>query len=213
MPKVAILITILDGSASHEDCLLECQRQVDAVSAEGRYSFDLYLNNEGVEGYQSVWKTASGEDPDLYLWIDQDLLLSEGALVSFLENSEFLRHKAIIAGTVALPDKTLLFGGRTRRGRIVEPDPVIPVPCQLYDMSLVLVPAYAFSRLENPSEFFHQGIMDYGYGSRVAKAGVARVVAPGIAARTNRKIKISVWRNPESTFKDRILWLIHSVFK
>lgn len=213
MPKVALLINILDGSRSYDDCLLECQKQVDAVSAEGRYSFDLYLNNEGVEGYQSVWKKASEENPDFLFWIDQDVLLSEGALASFLENSEFLRHKAVIAGTVSRPDKSLLFGGRTRRGKLIEPDPVIPVPCQLYDMSLLLVPVYVFTQLENPADFFRQSLFDYGYGSKVAEAGVARVVAPGIMGRTGRKLEIPVWRNPDYSLKDKILWAFRSIFK
>lgn len=213
MPKVAILISMPPGGDSNEACLEECHKQIDSVSAEGRYTFSIFLNYEGEDGYPAVWETASKEGNDLFLWIDQDVVLEEGALASFLENSEFLRHKAVIAGTVARPDKTLLFGGRTRRGRIIEPDPTIPVPCQLFDMSLALVPGYAFTRLENPSDFFHQGIMEYGYGSKVAKAGVARVVAPGISARTNRRIELPVWRNPESTFKERILWFFRSVFK
>ena len=213
MPKVAILITILDGNVSYEDCLVECQRQVEAVEAEGRYSFDLFLNNEGAEGYHSVWKKASEAGADLFLWIDHDLLLSEGAVASFLENSEFLRHKAVIAGTVSRPDKSLLFGGRTKRGKLVEPDPVIPVPCHLYDMSLVLVPSYAFSHLENPDDFFHRGLFDYGYGSRVVNAGVARVIAPGIMARTGRKTEVPAWKDPDSSFKDKILWLFRLIFK
>ena len=213
MPKVALLITILDGGISYDDCLLECQKQVDAVSAEGRYSFDLYLDDDGVEGYQAAWKKASEENPDFFLWIDHDLMLTEGALASFLENSEFLRHKAVIAGTVSKPDKSLLFGGRTRRGKLIEPDPVIPVPCQLYDMSLLLVPAYVFTQLENPADFFHQGLFEYGYGSKVADAGVARVIAPGIMARTGRKLEIPVWRNPDYTLKDKILWTFRSIFK
>lgn len=208
MSKVTLLINILDGNTSYDDCLLECQRQVDAVSAEGRYSFDLLLNNDGPDGYQAAWKKASEEEPDFYFWIDQDVFLSEGALASFLENSEFLRHKAVIAGTVSRPDKGLLFGGRTRRGKLIEPDPVIPVPCQLYDMSLLLVPAYVFTQLENPTDFFRQSLFDYAYGSKVAEAGVARVIAPGIMATTGRKLESPVWRNPNCTLKDKILYIL-----
>ena len=213
MPKVAILITVIPGNDGSEGCLEECQRQMDSVAAEGRYTFSIFLNSDGPEGYQAVLDKAAEEGNELFIWMDQDLMLSEGALPSLLENSEFLRHKAVITGTVARADKTLLFGGRTRRGRLIDPDPVIPVPCQLFDMSLALVPGYAFSRLENKSEFFHRGMMDYGYGAKVAKAGVARVIAPGIVARTGRKPDIPVWRDPDSTFKDKILWIAHSVFR
>ena len=212
MPKVALLITILDCDVSYDDCLLECQKQVEALQAEGRYSFSLYLNNEGVEGYQSVWKKASEEEADLYFWIDHDVLLSEGALASFLENSEFLRHKAVIAGTVSRPDRSLLFGGRSRRGRLVEPDPVIPVPCHLYDMALVLVPAYAFSRLETPADFFRPSLFYDGYGSRVAEAGIARVVAPGIMATTVRKADVADWRSPGYSKSRRAVLFLKRAF-
>lgn len=213
MPKVAILITVIPENDGCEGCLEECQKQIDAVSSEGRYTFSIFLNSEGPEGYQAVLEKAAAEGNDLFLWMDQDLMLCEGALASLLENSEFLRHKAVITGTVARSDKTLLFGGRTRRGRLIEPDPVIPVPCQLFDMSLALVPGYAFSHMVTISDFFHRGMMDYGYGAKVADAGVSRVIAPGIIARTGRKPEIPVWRDPDSTFKDKILWIVHSVFR
>ena len=213
MPKVAILITVPPENDGFEGCLEECQRQIDAVASEGRYSFSIFLNYEGPEGYQAVWEKAAGEENEIFLWMDQDLMLSEGALASLLENSEFLRHKAIIAGTVARPDKSLLFGGRTRRGRLIEPDPTIPIPCRLYDMSLALIPGYAFTMMEDSSDLFHRGFMEYGYGSKVAEAGVARVIAPGIMATTGRKLEIPVWRNPDSTLKDKIMWTFRSIFK
>ena len=213
MPKVAVIISILDGNASYDSCLEECQKQIDAVASEGRYSFSLFLNNEGAEGYQTVWKKAGEDGAELFFWLDHDLMLSDGALASFLENSEFLRHKAVIAGTVSRPDKGLLFGGRGRRGRLIEPDPTIPVPCHYFDMSLVLVPEYAFNRLESPSDFFRKSLMDYGYGSKVAKAGVARVVAPGIMARTGRKIEVPSWKGTDNTFKGKLSWLLHVALK
>ena len=213
MPKVAVIITILDGNASYDSCLEECQKQIDAVASEGRYSFSLFLNNEGPEGYQTVWKNAYDEGAELFFWIDHDLMLSDGALASFLENSEFLRHKAVIAGTVSRTDRSLLFGGRGRRGRLIEPDPTIPVPCHYFDMSLVLVPAYAFNRLENPSDFFRKSILDYGYGPKVVKAGVARVVAPGIMAKTARRIEGPSWKDPGRSLKGKLSWLVHVALK
>ena len=213
MPKVAVIISILDGNASFDSCLEECQKQIDAVASEGRYSFSLFLNNEGPEGYQTVWKKAFDEGAELFFWLDHDLMLSEGSLASFLENSEFLRHKAVIAGTVTKPDRSLLFGGRGRRGRLIEPDSTIPVPCHYYDMALVLVPAYAFSRLESPSDFFRKSLLDYGYGTKVAKAGVARVVAPGIMAKTGRRVEVPSWKGPDKTLKGRLSWYLHVLLK
>ncbi len=211
MSKVALLITIQDGDDRGSGCLEECQKQVDAIASEGKYSFSIFLNNEGQDGALSVRDKASKDGADLYIWIDYDLRLREDALGCLLENSEFLRHKAVITASVSGPDRELLFGGRTRRGHLIVPDPVIPVPCHLYDMSLVLVPEYAFSMLESPADFFRRGFLDNGCGSRVAKADVARVVAPGVLASTYRRPDRPDWRNPDLPFRDRVTAFLRSL--
>ncbi len=208
---VAILITLTggrnDGSAS---CFEECQRQTEAIAAAGEYSFSTFLNDEGAAGYQKLWEKASATGFDFYLWMDSDLQPEEGALASFFENSMFLRHKAVIAGTVSDFSGTLLSGGRSRHGRLLEPDPVIPVPCHLYDMAFTLVPEYVVKHLEDPADIFRPDLFGYGYGAKVAKAGVARVIAPGILARTARKPELPAWRNPELPFGERVASFLRS---
>ena len=205
MSTVAIIITIHDGDDRSQGCLEECQKQTDAIAASGSHSFSMFINNEGEAGYPAVWGKALEGKYDFYVWMDYGLMLNEGALEAFFENSGFLRHKAIITGTVAGEDKTLRFGGRNRRGRLIEPDPVIPVPCYLYDLSLTMVPAAAVSGLENPYDIIHRRLLDYGCGAKVAKAGIARVIAPGVLAQTSRTMEMPVWKNPDKPLGDRIL--------
>ena len=223
--NVALLITLTDdGKDGATACLEECQRQTEALTATGVDSFTTFLNDEGVGGYQKVWEKVLGIGFDFYLWMDSDLRLEEGAFASFFENSFFLRHKAVIAGTVSDLSGNLLSGGRSRHGRLLEPDPVIPIPCHLYDMTLTLVPEYAVRHLENPSDIFRPNLLDYGCGAKVAKAGVARVIAPGILARTGRKPDLPAWKNPDRPAAERISSLIrgsnrefirvmHSIFR
>lgn len=224
MMRVAILITILNLDDRSPGCLEECQKQIDAISAEGMYSFSIFLNNEGAEACEAVLEKARAEHYDLYLLMDYDLRLEEGAIASFLENSTFLRHRAIIAGTLALPDGTLLSGGRTRHGRLLEPDPTIPIPCHLYDLSLLLVPEYAFSKLEVPSWILRKGFFDYTFGTRAAKAGIARVIAPRVLAHADRKVEVPLWRDHDYSLADRaaslvktmnreVIRVIHSFFR
>lgn len=205
MSTVAILITIHDGDDRSPGCLEECQKQTEAIAAEGKHSFSMFINNEGDAGYQALWEKALAGKFDFYIWMDYSLRLNEGALEAFFENSGFLRHKAIITGTVARDDKSLLFGGRNKRGRLIEPDPTIPVPCYMYDLSLTMVPEAAVSSLENPYDIIHRRLMDYGCGAKVAKAGVPRVIAPGVLAYTSREIDMPVWKNPDKPLGDRIL--------
>ena len=123
MSAVAIIITIHDGDDRTTGCLEECQKQTDAIAARGKHSFSMFINNEGESGYPAVWAKALEGGFDFYILMDYGLKLSEGALDAFFENSGFLRHKAVITGTVARDDKSLLFGGRNKRGKLIEPDP------------------------------------------------------------------------------------------
>jgi len=205
MSAVAIIITIHDGDDRTTGCLEECQKQTDAIAARGKHSFSMFINNEGESGYPAVWAKALEGGFDFYILMDYGLKLSEGALDAFFENSGFLRHKAVITGTVARDDKSLLFGGRNKRGKLIEPDPTIPVPCHLYDLSLTMVPAFAVSSLDNPYDIIHSRFLDYGCGAKVAKAGIARVIAPGVLAHTSREIDMPVWKNPDKPLGDRIL--------
>jgi len=198
-----LLINLLPGDEMVQDRLEECQKQMDAISAEGRYSFSTYMNPEGKEGFPKVYSQAAEDKPDFYLWMSGDLELVEGAFASFLENSEFLRHKAIIAGSVCNHGRSLLFGGRSRRGKLIEPDPIIPVPCHLYDMDLLLVPESAMEMLESPSDIFRQGYFDYGIGEKAAKAGVVRVIAPGIMAQTGREVVVPLWQDQSKSLETR----------
>lgn len=212
MLKVAIIITAMGEKEKASECMAECQRQTDSLVSEEKYSFSIFMNTQGSIGLESTWSYAAKEKFDFYIFMDSDFSLAENAISTFLENSEFLRHRAIIAGTVSRGGE-IMFGGRTRRGRIVEPDPVIPVPCHLFDIDLVMIPEYAFSVLENPSDLLRMSLLDYGYGKSAAKAGVARVVAPGVLARTSRKIEIPAWKNPEIGLWERIASLNQDVFQ
>lgn len=208
---VALLITITeDGDEGAAACLEECQRQVESITSGGGYSFTIFLNDQGTDGYRKLWERASAGGFDFYLWMDSDLRLEEGALASFFENSFFLRHKAVIAGTVSDLSGNLLSGGRSRHGRLLEPDPVIPVPCHFYDMSLTLVPEYAVRHLSDPTDIFHPSFWDYGCGKKVAKAGIPRVIAPGILARTDRKPMPPVWKRTDRPLWDRALSLLNA---
>lgn len=211
MRKVAVIITISAGSSTSSGCLEECSRQIDAIEAEGSCTFSIFLNNEGPAGFSGVWEKASSGGFDFYIWLDYDLSLKEGALSVFFENSGFLRHKAIIAGTVAGPDGSLVSGGRSRHGRLLEPDQTIPVPCHLYDMDMLFVPEYAVEHLETPADIFKQSFFDYGSGSKVAKRGVARVIAPGVLARVDRAPEVPEWKNSEYSAYERFRSLMKAV--
>ena len=174
MQKVAVLLTVHNSLEQTLDCLRNCYQQIDSMKGDGMYSFTVYLVNDGctdgtaeaVEenfpqtriirgsgtlywnlGMHAAWEEAAKDAPDFYLWTNVRARMKEGALACLMETSMFLRHKAIVVGTAEDSSGELSYGGRNKSGKIVEPDPAIPVPCYTFDGKLVLVPSHAICHL------------------------------------------------------------------
>lgn len=207
---VAILMTARNSRESVLESLRECFRQIEEVKSEENDGFTVFLTDDGsvdqtaeaVEaefpsvriihgdgnlrwnhGMRAAWAESSREDFDFYLWLGSDVLLADKALSVLLETSGFLSHKSLIAGTIADESGKELYGGRTRKNKIVLPESVIPVPCYTFDGKLVLVPKAVYAELGNLDPRYVHAYGDYDYGVRAVNLGITRVVAPGIIGR------------------------------
>jgi len=230
MQTVALLMTVHHRKAKTLSFLSECFRQIDALSADDRYSFSFYLNDDGstdglyndvVEkfpqvhlirtsgdrfwcgGLRTAWAEAAKEDFDYYLWLDYDLDMSGDAFSVLLDNSAFLRDRAIVVGSISDTKGKLIYGGRTRYGKLIEPDPVIPVACSIMDGNMVLIPKSVFETLGYMDERYRQYLWDFDYGARAVKADITRVIAPGVLATCRRHKEIPIWRNPKYSLAQR----------
>jgi len=235
MLSVAFLLSVHNRREATLACLERCYREIDSMKAMEKYSFSIYVVDDGCEdgtyeavreqypqvnlikgsgdlywnqGMRLAWSEAAKEDYDFYLWLNCDTYFVEGALATLMETSEFLRHKAIVAGTVKFTAYDQSYGGRTKSGKNVLPDPVIPVPCYTFNGNLVLVPKAVYEVLGNLEEKYHHGFGDYDYGARATKAGIPRVVAPGILATCERDFGIPKWRDSSYTLKERVKFLM-----
>ena len=235
MLKVAVLITVYNRREKTLACLDNCFRQFDSLAPDGKYDFTVYLVDDGstdgtadavASGYPSVrlirsegglfwnrgmrlaWSEAEKVGYDFYLWLNDDTVLKPGARAMMMETSEYLRHKAIVAGSCQASDGTLSYGGRFRSNKLVEPDPVIPVPCYTFNGNLVLVPEAVHKVLGNLEPFYQHTFGDYDYGVRARKAGFARVVAPGVPAVCDRNPGPEKWRDSSYPLKERYAALL-----
>ncbi len=232
MARIATLLTVYNRREKTLKCLEACFLQIDELKADGRYDFDVYLVDDGCTdgtseavkeafpqvkiirradgnlywngGMRLAWEEAARQDYDFYLWINDDTFLLDGALSVLLDNSGFLRHRAIIAGTAKDSKGNLSYGGRTKNNKLIEPDPAIPVTCFMFNGNLVLVPKYAYDRIGNLSPVYQHTFGDYDYGIRARKNGVPCVVAPGILAICDRDHGIAPWRSSKYTLRQRI---------
>ena len=229
--KVAILLTVFNRREKTLKCLDICYRQIDAMKSEGIYDFHIYMVDDGSsdgtsdavreifpqtsiirgkgglywnQGMRLAWDTAVLQSPDFYIWINDDTFLEQNALGTLMETSNFLKHKAIVVGTAEDSEGRLSYGGRTRYGKLVTPDPTIPVPCWTFNGNLVLIPAYVYRILGNLDEHYQHSFGDFNYGARAAAANIVRVVAPGVLCKCSRDTGVPKWRDRNYPLRNRI---------
>lgn len=235
MPQsVAALLTVFNRKAKTLACLESLYVQCEAISAEGRYRFSAFMVDDGCtdgtseavrerfpqthiirtdgglfwnQGMRKAWDEAAREDFDFYLLINDDITLADGALDALLENSTFLRHRAIVVGTTSNSSGTITYGGRTKSNKIVQPDPAIPVSCHMFNGNLVLIPKFVYEKVGNLSPAYQHSFGDYDYGVRARKLGIACVVAPGVLAVCERNSGPEKWRNATFPVRERLAYL------
>ena len=230
-PKtVAVLMSVHNRKNCTLKCLSALFGQTDSITRAGKYRFEVYMTEDGCtdgtadavsgmfpqvvvihgdgtlfwnRGMCAAWDEAAKSSPDFYLWLNDDTMLKPGAVASLLENSAYLGHRAIVAGTAEDSNGLLSYGGRTKSGRIINPDPVIPVACSLFNGNLVLVPDYVYRRIGPLDRIYSHSFGDYDYGVRAARHGLTSVVAPGVLAVCDRNDPMPRWRNPEVPLRER----------
>lgn len=228
---VAILMTNFNQRERTLSCLLDCFRQIDEMKADDSYKFTVYLLDDGStdgsgeaiterfpqvkvahadgtlfwnQGMRHIWQIASDEhDYDFYLWVRSRISLKEGALTAMLENSNFLRHKAIVVGTSVDDQGNISYGGRTQSNKLIEPDPIIPKPCFTFDGNFVLVPRSVYKILGNLDQSYRHHFGNHDYGVRAGKNNISSVVCPGILCTCNEDKGIPKWRDASYSLKER----------
>ena len=216
-------------------CIKNCYEQIESMKADGRYSFSIYLTDDAStdgtydavsEAYPDVriirgngslywnrgmcaaWEKAAEDSPDFYIWLNDDTSLKPGAFATLLENSAYLKHKAVVVGTAVDSKGNYSYGGRTSSGKIIPPDPIIPVVCDVFNGNLVLVPKSVYETVGTMDPVYSHSFGDYDYGVRASRAGITSVVAPGVLAVCDRNPGLPAWRNSAYPLKKRFAALM-----
>lgn len=141
-------------------------------------------------GMRLAWQEAAQENPDFFLWLNDDTQLLPGAVEQLLQTAASdSSHPlpAVVVGSCQDPEtKMFTYGGQIRRG--LHPGRLIPVipngnmqPCDTFEGNVVLVPRLVFEKVGLLDSFRHaMGDTDYGY--RATRAGCVIRVAPTFVA-------------------------------
>ena len=170
MKTVALLVY-----AETEDAVLEeCRRQIGQIPTD-EYSFEMFVNPD----LDEAWRAAGQRD--FYIWLHGLVTPVDGAIYSLLDNSSFLGDRALLVGTVQDGEGHIVSGGFGRNRRLMQPDPVIPVACRMFDGLFALVPQAVYRRIGVLGGRYRGQLAGFDYAMRARKAGYPSVIAPGIA--------------------------------
>lgn len=150
-------------------------------------------------GMRLAWSGAAAEDPDAFLWLNDDVALAPRALAA-LRDVARERPDSIVVGSCASPQTSLRSYGGLRR-RNAHPGKFYPVqpedhatPCDTFEGNIVWIPRSAFARIGLLHPYRHSmGDIDYGY--RAARAGIPSVVAPGFLGICSNNARHGTWED------------------
>lgn len=231
MKSVAVLLTCFNRVNTTIKCLEEFYK---ANIPEG-YSFDIYLVDDNSPdntgniiqakfpeiivikgsgnlfwsgGMSLAWETAAQtKDYDFYLWLNDDTLIFEDALLSIIKDSENLSNKAIITASCKSQkvDK-ITYGGRLDKSLLVPNGN--PQECKYINGNLVLIPQCIYDKIGGISKRYTHSLGDFDYGLRSQKVGFKCYTSSNVLASCENN-PVASWCNPKTPLIKRIM-LINS---
>jgi len=169
MKTVALLVY----AETSEAVLEECRRQIAGIPPE-EYTFEMFVNPD----LDEAWRAAG--ERDYYIWLHGLVTPTDGAIYSLLDNSSFLGDRALLVGTVRDGEGHIVSGGFGKNRRLIQPDPVIPVACKIFDGLFALIPAAVYRQLGVLGGRYRGQLAGFDYAIRGRRAGFPSVIAPGI---------------------------------
>lgn len=182
-----------DGTA---DAVLERFTNVTVLKGNG----SLFWNR----GMYKSWNEALSMNPDFYLWLNDDTLLYDNALVTLMNESRQYKGEAIIVGSTCDADRRLSYGGRrkARKHPIVSPKMEKVCDCDTFNGNIVFIPRSVVEKIGILDPYFHHSFGDIEYGLRASSKGIKCIVAPGYLGYCERNNPIPLFRRKQySVFK------------
>ena len=225
LKEIAVLITC----HNRREKTLTCLASLFKCSIPSGYSFDVFLVDDGSSdrtdvavhqnfpevnvirgdgnlywngGMRLAWKTAAETKfCDFYLWLNDDVILYESAILDLINTYTIVDKKSIIVGTLEGKGNSLTYGGKIN-GELVHPENRLQ-EVSLFNGNLVLIPNTVYQTVGNLSEEFTHGIADFDYSLRAKAAGIKLYVGATISGRCETN-DINIMYDCNYSFLDRL---------
>lgn len=211
IPDCRLAIYLVDDGSTDGtlDAVKQLYPEVITLTGNGQ----LYWNG----GMQIAWQKAlSDTDYDFFLWINDDINLSNDAIPRLIECYCDLstRSKDIgaITGTMVDPiSKQPTYGGRNptnklnplKLGDVIPPQNQIQ-PCTIINGNLSLITNTAVKTIGTLSNIYTHGLGDFDYSFRLRQAGLKVWIAPGIFGECPHNSPKGTWRDASLPVKTRL---------
>lgn len=225
MKQIAVLMTVHNRRDKTEECL----GRVLSNALPDDYKISLYLTDDGCtdgtsemlkkefpmvhviqgdgnlfwnRGMWTAWEEASKGDYDFYLWLNDDTMLKDDAIMEVLEESNEAGNKAIITGATCSVTKKECTYGLYAKEKILVPNGEFQTGDGM-NGNFVLIPKYVYKILGNLDPYYTHAGGDTDYGLRAIKAGIPVYLSKVYVGTCESHPTIDKWCNPQVPFRER----------
>lgn len=212
MQTLAVLLTVFN----RKDKTLECLKRLYAQLPLEGYQVDVYLTNDGCtdgtpeavasqypevhiiegsgnlfwnRGMHTAWLEAVKKDYDFYLWLNDDLLLTENSLDHILSCSKEKNNVCIISGLVSsLDGKSTTYGGR-KKGVKVQKNGMMQ-EIDIMHGNFVLIPKLVFNEIGFNDPYYNHAYGDHDYSLMAKKRHICIFTTKDYIGKCDIDVKI-----------------------
>lgn len=221
--KVTFKIAVLLTCHNRREKTLRCLHSLFKMSIPNAYLIEVFLVDDGSTdgtsqavknlypqiniiksdgslywgwGMNLAWKKASVKDFDSYLWLNDDLILSNNSLSVLINNFVKSNRKSIIVGACQSSKNEVTYSGYLSLKNNIKLIPNGDIQkCEYFNGNVVLIPYQVFKKVGFIDSKFHHGKGDFDYGLRAKKAGIDSFVSSSYVAICELHNQLPIWCN------------------
>lgn len=154
-------------------------------------------------GMYTAWLEAAKDNPDFYLWLNDDTFLYNDCIERLLMESEKNDNKVIVVGsTCEMGNQQKITYGGWRNFKLIT-NLQKPQRCDTINGNIVLIPKAVYEILGTNDPYYRHVAGDTDYGLRAKANGVPVYTGVGVFGECNLHIHPTIWMNPSQLFIKR----------
>lgn len=154
-------------------------------------------------GMYTAWLEAAKDNPDYYLWLNDDTFIYKDCIDRLLNESERYDDKAIVVGStceVNNPHK-ITYGGWCNYKLVTNLQQ--PQKCDAINGNIVLIPRTVYEILGTNDPYYRHAAGDTDYGLRAKANGVPVYTGIGVFGECDLHTHPTIWMDPNQSFMKR----------